>query len=154
MKGAAVARLQLAIHVTDLESAVERYARILGVEPHKRRPGYANFAVEDPPLKLVLFEGGEPATINHLGVEVDSPEEVVAATRRLGDAGLEPRVDEGSLCCHALQDKVWTTAPDGVPWEVYTILDDAPPEDEAGGELAVVGAASGACCAGGAADCC
>jgi catechol 2,3-dioxygenase-like lactoylglutathione lyase family enzyme len=149
MKGALVARLQLAINVTDLDSAVERYARILGVEPHKRRSGYANFAVDDPPLKLVLFEGGEPGTINHLGVEVDSTEEVVAATRRFGEAGLDPRVEEGMVCCHALQDKVWTTAPDGVSWEVYTILDDAPDE-----RLAVVGAANGACCSGGAADCC
>ena len=144
-----MSRLQLAINVTDLEDAVERYSRILGVEPHKRRPGYANFAVKDPPLKLVLFEGGEPGTINHLGVEVDSVEEVIAATHRFGAAGLNPRVEEGTVCSHALQDKVWTTAPDGVPWEVYTILDDEPAE-----ELAVVGASSGACCAGRTADCC
>ncbi len=97
----------------------------------------------------MLFEGGEPATINHLGVEVDSTDEVIAATRRLGAAGLETRVEQGTTCCHALQDKVWTEAPDGLLWEVYTVLDDEPAE-----ALAVVGGSADACCATGAEDCC
>jgi catechol 2,3-dioxygenase-like lactoylglutathione lyase family enzyme len=136
------ARLQLAINVSDLDSAIERYSAILGTAPHKVRDGYANFAVEQPPLKLVLFEGGEPGHINHLGVKVASTTDVVAETRRLGELGLDTRVEDGTVCCHALQDKVWVDAPDGIRWEVYTVLDDAPEQGEQIAELSVIGESS------------
>ncbi len=144
------ARLQLAINVSDLDAAIERYSAILGTAPHKVRDGYANFAVEQPPLKLVLFEGGEPGHINHLGVEVASTADVVAETRRLGGLGLDTRVEDGTVCCHALQDKVWVDAPDGIRWEVYTVLDDAPEAVEPIAELSVIG--EGASCSD--ANCC
>jgi catechol 2,3-dioxygenase-like lactoylglutathione lyase family enzyme len=120
-----MARLQLALNVSDLDAAIAFYSKLFATEPAKRRPGYANFAVLDPPLKLVLVEGaGAPATVNHLGVEVMSTEEVGAATRRLQDGGLETQSEHGE-CCYALQDKVWVHDPDGAPWEVYTVLADA-----------------------------
>jgi catechol 2,3-dioxygenase-like lactoylglutathione lyase family enzyme len=122
----AVSRVQLAINVTDMEAAVAFYSKLFQVEPAKRRPGYANFAIAEPPLKLVLIEsGGAGATLNHLGVEVSSTAEVAATTRRLADAGLETEVEDGVECCYALQDKVWVSNPDGAPWEVYTVLADA-----------------------------
>ncbi|MBW3658003.1 MAG: VOC family protein [Actinobacteria bacterium] len=125
-----MSRVQLALNVTDLEAAISFYADLLGTAPHKRREGYANFAVAEPPLKLVLIEtaaaGG--GTLNHLGIEVDSPDEVGAAIDRLGAAGLTTDVRESELCCHAVQDKVWVSDPDGAPWEIYTVLDDAPAE--------------------------
>ncbi|HEX9766910.1 MAG TPA: ArsI/CadI family heavy metal resistance metalloenzyme [Nitriliruptorales bacterium] len=119
------ARLQLALNVTDLEAAIGFYEKLFDTPVTKRRDGYANFAIANPPLKLVLFENTEGATINHLGVEVSSSLEVEAATRRLNDEGLEPTAEEGVTCCHALQDKAWVTDPDGAPWEVYTVLADA-----------------------------
>lgn len=122
-----MSRVQLALNVSDLDAAVGFYTRLLGTGPAKRRDGYANFAVEDPPLKLVLIEnGGEPGTMNHLGIEVGDTDAVTAATRRLADEGLEVATEEGTTCCFAVQDKVWVTAPDGEPWEVYTVLADAP----------------------------
>ena len=121
-----MSRVQLALNVSDLDAAIEFYSRLLGTGPAKRRDGYANFAVEDPPLKLVLIEnGGEPGTMNHLGIEVGSADAVGDATRRLSGAGLEVATEESTTCCYALQDKVWVTAPDGEPWEVYTVLADA-----------------------------
>jgi catechol 2,3-dioxygenase-like lactoylglutathione lyase family enzyme len=122
----AVSRVQLAINVSDVDAAVAFYSKLFGTVPAKRRPGYANFAIAEPPLKLVLIEaaaGG--ATLNHLGVEVSSTEEVVAATRRLAAAGLETAVEDGVECCYARQDKVWVNDPDGAPWEIYTVLGDA-----------------------------
>src|SRR2546423_3943890 len=120
-------RVQLAINVENLGEAVEFYGKLFGTAPAKVRPGYANFAVADPPLKLVLIEGeGRGGTLNHLGVEVESPEEVERATSRLSESGLETRVQERSSCCYAVQDKVWVRDPDGAPWEVYTVLADAP----------------------------
>ena len=122
-----MARVQLAINVTDLDSAVEFYSRLFDTEPAKRRPGYANFAVADPPLKLVLIQGeGGGGTLNHLGVEVGSPETVRSETARLSAAGLAERVQDGVDCCYAVQDKVWVKDPDGAPWEVYTVLADSP----------------------------
>jgi len=119
-------RVQLALNVADLDEAVEFYAKLFQTEPAKRRPGYANFAVADPPLKLVLFENpGQAGTLNHLGVEVGTAGEVVAATRRLAAAGLPTEVEDGVTCCHALQDKVWVAGAD-TRWEVYTVLADAP----------------------------
>src|SRR5437588_4813894 len=119
-------RLQLAINVADLDEAIGFYSKLFATEPAKVRPGYANFAVEDPPLKLVLIENPEGGTLNHLGVEVGSTDDVAAATRRLSGAGLDTRTEDETTCCYAVQDKVWVKDPDGAPWEVYTVLADAP----------------------------
>ncbi|MGH9135924.1 MAG: ArsI/CadI family heavy metal resistance metalloenzyme [Acidimicrobiales bacterium] len=122
-----MARVQLALNVSDLDRAVDFYSRLFATEPAKRRPGYANFAVADPPLKLVLFEnGGDPGTLNHLGVEVESTDDVSAATARLRDEGLDTETQDQVSCCYAVQDKVWVEGPDTTPWEVYTVLADAP----------------------------
>ncbi|MFP3900071.1 MAG: ArsI/CadI family heavy metal resistance metalloenzyme [Acidimicrobiia bacterium] len=122
-----MSRVQLALNVDDVDEAVAFYRKLLGTEPAKRRPGYANFAVADPPLKLVLIGGsGEPGTLNHLGVEVESTDEVGAAARRLADADLETRTEDEVDCCYAIQDKVWVTGPGGEQWEVYTVLADSP----------------------------
>ncbi|MGH3472337.1 MAG: ArsI/CadI family heavy metal resistance metalloenzyme [Nocardioidaceae bacterium] len=120
-------RVQLALNVEDIEEAVEFYSRLFDAEPHKRRPGYANFALTDPALKLVLIQNpGKPGSLNHLGVEVASTQDVGAASRRLSDSGLDTVVEDATTCCYAVQDKVWVTAPGGERWEVYTITDDAP----------------------------
>ena len=156
-----MSRIQLALRVADLDAAVDFYSRLFGTTPAKRRPGYANFAVAEPPLKLVLLEGavGEPTRMDHLGVEGPTTEEVAAATDRLADAGLDTRVEEGTTCCYAVQDKVWVTGPGGEPWEVYTVTADARPDLEGHTEpgLSAVGG-DGRCCAGsaapGAAACC
>jgi catechol 2,3-dioxygenase-like lactoylglutathione lyase family enzyme len=120
-----VSRVQLAINVSDLDAAIEFYSKLFSTEPAKRRDRYANFAITDPPLKLVLIEGtGEPGTLNHLGVEVESTEAVTAATARLSGAGLATATEDAVACCFAVQDKVWVDAPDGEPWEIYTVLAD------------------------------
>jgi catechol 2,3-dioxygenase-like lactoylglutathione lyase family enzyme len=113
--------------VSDLEGSVAFYAKLFGTEPAKRRPGYANFAIEEPPLKLVLIEGeaGQPTVMDHLGVEVFSGEEVTAATARLADAGLVTLTENDTSCCYALQDKVWVRGPGEEPWEVYVVKGDA-----------------------------
>jgi len=122
-----MSRVQLGINVTDIDEAVSFYSRMFGTEPAKRRPGYANFAIADPPLKLVLFEVPDrPGALNHLGVEVESTDEVAAAQRRLTDQGVETGEEKEVECCYAVQDKVWVTDPDGEPWEFYTVLGDAP----------------------------
>jgi len=120
-------RVQLALNVTDLDKAVDFYSKLFATEPAKRRPGYANFAIAEPPLKLVLVESQEGATLNHLGVEVFSAAEVSAATARLSGEGLATTEESGE-CCYAVQDKVWVNDPDGAPWEIYTVLADAPEE--------------------------
>jgi catechol 2,3-dioxygenase-like lactoylglutathione lyase family enzyme len=121
-----MARVQLALNVSDIDAAVDFYTKVFGTQPAKRRPGYANFAIADPPLKLVLFEGmGEPGSLNHLGVEVDSTDEVGAATRRFHEAGLGTLVEDESTCCYATQDKVWVTGPDAQRWEFYKVLADS-----------------------------
>jgi len=118
-------RVQLALNVADIGTATTFYRDLFGVEPAKQRPGYANFVIADPPLKLVLFENpGAASPLNHLGVEFPSPEEVAAAAERFGAAGLHHTMHEADRCCHAVQDKVWVDAPD-VPlgaWEFYTVL--------------------------------
>ena len=120
-----MARVQLALNVADLDTAVAFYSRLFGVAPAKVRPGYANFAVDDPPLKLVLVEGhGPPGTLNHLGVEVPGTDEVVADQARLSAEGLPTATEDQVTCCYAVQDKVWVDAPDGEPWEIYTVLAD------------------------------
>ena len=145
-----MSRLQLALNVENVDAAVAFYEKLFGTPPAKRRPGYANFAVAEPPLKLVLIESrGKGATLNHLGVEVFSTEEVTAAQDRLAAAGLAPRPEMQTSCCYAVQDKVWVHDPDGAPWEVYTVLADAPV-----GPHAVPTAAGGDCCADPGASCC
>lgn len=130
-----MSRVQLAINVSDLQAAVAFYSKLLQMEPTKRRPGYANFAVESPALKLVLMEGeGTPGSLNHLGIEVDSSCEVSSTATRFDALGLETLVEDQVPCCYALQDKVWVTDPDGARWEIYTILDDSdvgPPGQQA-----------------------
>ncbi|HEY3238212.1 MAG TPA: ArsI/CadI family heavy metal resistance metalloenzyme [Acidimicrobiia bacterium] len=122
-----MSRVQLALNVTDLDQAVAFYSKLFGTEPAKLRPGYANFAVADPPLKLILFEGqGQGGTLNHLGVEVASSDDVAAASTRLAGAGLATANEKNTDCCYAVQDKVWVSGPDGEPWEVYTVLADSP----------------------------
>ena len=129
-----MSRVQLALNVSDIDAAVAFYSRLFGVEPAKRRPGYANFAVAEPALKLVLIEStdargsGVGGALNHLGVEVETPEEVAASVARLSAEGLETKVQDATTCCYAVQDKVWVHDPDGAPWEVYTVLADAPAE--------------------------
>ena len=121
-----MARIQLALNVSDLEQAVGFYSKLFGTEPSKRRPGYANFAIDEPPLKLVLFEGlGTGGTINHLGVEVSSAADVKTATSRLSAQGLPTLIEDEVECCYAVQDKVWVSDPDGARWEVYTVLGDS-----------------------------
>ena len=119
-----MSRVQLSINVSDLDAAVAFYTRLLGTAPAKLRPGYANFAVVDPPLQLVLNApgNGPGGTINHLGVEVSSADEVSRAEARLAAEGLPVEPEPGATCCYALQDKVWAHDPDGVAWEYYTVL--------------------------------
>ena len=139
-----MARVQLALNVTDLDEAVVFYSKLFATPPTKRRPGYANFAVADPPLKLVLIEApGASGPLNHLGVEVESTTEVAAAQARLADEGLHTTQEGEVTCCYALQDKVWVDGPGGQPWEIYTVLTDAP---ETPTERANVEAGDGLCC--------
>jgi catechol 2,3-dioxygenase-like lactoylglutathione lyase family enzyme len=137
-----MSRVQLALNVTDLDAAVAFYSKLFGTGPAKTRPGYANFAISEPPLKLILFEGTEGGTLNHLGVEVESTEEVAAAQGRLAAAGLAPQAEDQTECCFALQDKVWVDGPDGESWEVYTVLAEA----ETMGECATTPATASRCC--------
>jgi len=113
-------RLQLALNVSDLDEAVDFYRRMFGAEPAKTRPGYANFAIADPPLKLVLFEGdGDGGTINHLGVETETADEVVAAEARLSDTGIDTTGVADTECCYAAKTETWVAGPDGARWEWY-----------------------------------
>ncbi|HET6795107.1 MAG TPA: ArsI/CadI family heavy metal resistance metalloenzyme, partial [Acidimicrobiales bacterium] len=138
-------RVQLALNVSDLDSAIQFYSRLFGAEPAKVRPGYANFAIAEPSLKLVLIEGGGvPGSLNHLGVEVEGPELVGAAQARLAGEGLATTSEEGVACCYAVQDKVWVDSPDGTPWEIYTVLGDA---DVPAGQLRQEPPSEAGCCA-------
>ena len=119
-------RVQLALNVSDVDTAVAFYSKLFNTQPAKRRPGYANFAVESPPLKLVLIENADAAgTLNHLGIEVASTDEVTAATGRLQGEGLDTATEDNVTCCYAVQDKVWVSDPDQAAWEIYTVLADA-----------------------------
>ncbi|MFW0789190.1 ArsI/CadI family heavy metal resistance metalloenzyme [Gordonia sp. CPCC 205333] len=121
-----MSRIQLALNVDDLDRAVRFYSKLFGTQPTKLKPGYANFAVADPPLKLVLMETrGQGGSINHLGVEVDSSETVRREVERLTGQGLFTDQEVGSTCCYATQDKVWITGPNEERWEVYTVLADS-----------------------------
>jgi catechol 2,3-dioxygenase-like lactoylglutathione lyase family enzyme len=139
-----MARVQLALNVSDLDEAIAFYTSLFGTAPAKVEPGYANFAIADPPLKLVLMEqreargSGIEGALNHLGVEVMSPEDVATASTRLANRGLATIDQSGTTCCYAVQNKVWVEDPDGAAWEVYTVLADAPSESGRAGE--------GVCC--------
>jgi len=152
-----VSRVQLALNVSNIDEAVDYYSRLFATEPAKRRPGYANFAIEDPPLKLVLIENlargaaGVDGALNHLGVEVETTDEVNLAIDRLRGAGLATDRQEATTCCYAVQDKAWSNDPDGVPWEYYTVLSDAPGEADLGcrtdaGTPPAAGVSPSACC--------
>ncbi|MEO7421119.1 MAG: ArsI/CadI family heavy metal resistance metalloenzyme [Ornithinibacter sp.] len=149
---ASPSRVQLALNVSDLEASIAFYVAMFGVQPHKRRPGYANFAITEPPLKLVLIETSEATrgtgtagALNHLGVEVASTEDVAAARDRFTNAGLASFDEFDTTCCYALQDKVWVHDPAGAPWEVYTVKDEDPVGARpATASLEILG--DGACC--------
>jgi lactoylglutathione lyase len=137
-----MSRVQLALNVDSLDEAVAFYSKLFGTEPAKVRPGYANFAVAEPPLKLVLIENpGAGGSLNHLGVEVEDSATVHGEIDRLSAAGLFTAEEIGTTCCFATQDKVWVTGADGERWEVYTVLADSPTfgSGPASGE-------AGACC--------
>lgn len=139
-----MSRVQLALNVANLDEAVAFYTKLFGVEPAKLRPGYANFAVAEPPLKLVLIEGaGVPGSLNHLGVEVETTAQVADAQRRLAAEGLATATEDEVSCCYAVQDKVWVDDPNGAPWEIYTVLADV---EMVPGELRTVDPASTAAC--------
>jgi predicted enzyme related to lactoylglutathione lyase len=135
-----MSRVQLALNVSNLDEAIDFYSKFFNSKPAKVRAGYANFAIDEPPLKLVLIENeGAAGSINHLGVEVFSTDDVVAATKYLADSGLAVRLEENTTCCYALQDKVWVDGVDGLPWEVYAVLADSPTSTSIEGD--------GTCCA-------
>jgi catechol 2,3-dioxygenase-like lactoylglutathione lyase family enzyme len=123
-----MSRVQLALNVDDLEKSIAFYAALFGTEPAKVRPGYANFAIAEPPLKLVLIENpGQGGSINHLGVEVADTGVVDAEQTRLGAAGFATVQERDTTCCYARQDKFWVEGtPNGESWEVYTVLEDSP----------------------------
>jgi catechol 2,3-dioxygenase-like lactoylglutathione lyase family enzyme len=121
-----MSRVQLALNVADLDASIEFYTKLFQTPPAKIRDGYANFAIADPPLKLVLFTGmGEPGTLNHIGVEVESSDEVAAVIARTQEGGMEQEIQENTSCCFAVQDKTWVKGPEN-DWEFYTVLGDAP----------------------------
>jgi catechol 2,3-dioxygenase-like lactoylglutathione lyase family enzyme len=138
-----VSRVQLALNVSDLDQAVDFYSRLFGAEPAKRKPGYANFAIVDPPLKLVLFEGAEGGTLNHLGVETETAGEVEAAEARLSGAGLDTTGVDDTICCYAAKVETWVTDPDGAKWEWYVKTGDA---EQLTGDVVAEGEAA-VCCA-------
>lgn len=145
-----MSRLQLALNVADIDAAVDFYATLFDTPPAKRRPGYANFAIAEPPLKLVLFENpAATGTLNHLGVERESVADVQAQAARLEAAGLRLEVEDGVVCCYARQDKHWVTGPDGQRWENYVVLADAQAELEgrSSADPGVLPMVSDGCCA-------
>jgi catechol 2,3-dioxygenase-like lactoylglutathione lyase family enzyme len=143
-----MSRVQLALNVDDVDEAVAFYSKLFGAEPAKRRPGYANFAIAEPPLKLVLIENpGSGGSLNHLGVEVEKAADVESHLARLTAQGLFGFEEKNVTCCYAVQDKFSVTAPDGEQWEHYVVLADSQPELEGKTEqdpLRVTG--EGACC--------
>ncbi|MDT0184673.1 ArsI/CadI family heavy metal resistance metalloenzyme [Microbacterium sp. ARD31] len=143
-----MSRLQLALNVDDLESSIAFYSTLFGTEPHKVRAGYANFAVAEPPLKLVLIESpGQGGSVNHLGVEVADVDTVDAELTRLAAAGFATTEERDTVCCYAKQDKFWVQGtPNGERWEVYTVTDDAPATNTTG-DAPESAARADACCA-------
>jgi catechol 2,3-dioxygenase-like lactoylglutathione lyase family enzyme len=159
--GGLVSRVQLALNVSDVDEAVAFYSKLFGAEPAKRKPGYANFAIADPPLKLVLIEGPGGGSLNHLGVETESGDEVAAAEARLRDEGVVTTGVDDTVCCYAAKTETWVTDPDGATWEWYVKTGDAEQMSNqvladgttatccspaATDEPAAVGAASPGCC--------
>ena len=137
-----MSRVQLALNVEDLDTAITFYSTLFGVAPAKVKPGYANFAIAESPLKLVLLENpGQGGTLNHLGVEVESSQQVHSEIARLTEEGLFTEEEIGSTCCFAVQDKVWVGGPDGERWEVYTKLADS----DTFFEVTPAGSAGGCC---------
>ncbi len=122
-----MSRFQLALRVSDLEKSIDFYSKLLGVPSAKRRPDYANFVVAEPPLKLVLLVGepGQNTVMDHLGIEVETTDEVASAARRFDAIGFENEMEAGEACCYAVQDKVWVHGPGNEPWEVYTVVAEA-----------------------------
>lgn len=142
-----MSRAQLALNVDDLDEAIAFYSKLFNTSPAKVKPGYANFAVTEPPLKLVLIENpGHGGTINHLGVEVESSQAVHAEIARLTDEGMFTEEEIGTTCCFATQDKVWVTGPAGEKWEVYTVLADSDTFGTNSTTLIADGAGAGTCC--------
>ncbi|HEY2197514.1 MAG TPA: ArsI/CadI family heavy metal resistance metalloenzyme [Mycobacterium sp.] len=143
-----MARVQLALNVDDLDEAIAFYSKLFNTAPAKVKPGYANFAVTEPPLKLVLIENhGHSGTLNHLGVEVESSAAVHTEIARLTDEGMFTEEEIGTTCCFATQDKVWVTGPAGEKWEVYTVLADSESFGADSLILANSGGSDSACCA-------
>jgi catechol 2,3-dioxygenase-like lactoylglutathione lyase family enzyme len=141
-----MSRVQLALNVADLDAAIGFYSKLFSTEPAKRRPGYANFEIADPPLKLVLFENPDAASrLNHLGVEVTGVDEVARTRARLVEVGLAP-VDESGTCCYAQQDKIWVDGPDGA-WEIYTVLADSDTFGTSSAHAEDFAAKTAVCCA-------
>lgn len=140
-----MSRVQLALNVADIDEAIVFYSKLFGTEPAKVRPGYANFAIADPPLKLVLIEDDNqtPGTLNHLGIEVLTTDEVTAAQVRVADEGLATALEEETSCCYAVQNKVWVDGPSGEPWEIYTVLSDT---EMPAGQLRSAAPGESACC--------
>lgn len=121
-----MSRVQLALNVSNIEAAVAFYSKLFGTEPTKIRPGYANFAIAEPALKLVLIEEVQKAgTLNHLGVEMENSKDVEVALEQLNQSGLTTELEKQVDCCYALQDKGWVQDPDGAPWEIYTVLEES-----------------------------
>lgn len=120
-----MSRVQLALNVSDINEAIEFYSKMFNTAPAKVREGYANFAIADPPLKLVLIENAVSERLNHLGIEVESTDEVALSTQRFNQIGFATDVEEQTTCCYAVQDKVWVRDPDDARWEVYTVLADS-----------------------------
>lgn len=142
-----MSRVQLALNVDDLDAAITFYSTLFGAEPAKRKPGYANFAISEPPLKLVLLENpGQGGTLNHLGVEVDSSDAVHAEIARLTEGGMFTEEEIGTTCCFATQDKVWVTGPGGERWEVYTVLADSETFGTSPQHSDSTGNGAGVCC--------
>ena len=155
-----MSRVQLALNVADLDASIAFYTKLFQTEPAKVRDGYANFSIANPPLKLVLFTGmGEPGSLNHIGVEVETTDEVAAVIARTTDLGIEQEIQENVSCCFAVQDKTWVKGPEN-DWEFYTVLSDAPSmscgvDSDASGwssadapdaPVAAVAGKSGGCC--------
>ena len=141
-------RVQLALNVRDIDEAVDYYGKLFNATPHKRRPGYANFAIDEPPLKLVLVENPDAdERLNHLGVEVFDEQKVADAGKRLDKAGILHLEETDTVCCHATQNKVWSHEPQGLRWEWYRITDDTPDGGALIASTAGDNEQTGACCA-------